>query len=910
MKTISRAKTLAILLLSIVHTPKLPAQNTLNIPISGNFEDLTIVEFLEILETRHGVKVYYVPSKVPFYRQSFHFDSVPLYRALESFLDGIKLDVIKYRDVIYLADKLTVTSSDLEDILAKWSDGSYQKPISDQPRTESLYFGDSLKMPRGKVELRGSIIDKYTGEPIVGAVLQNYISGLGTTSDEEGRFVLQEDPGFHQYVVSYLGYQDIVVSLHWYESGEHTFEMQVHALNLTEVVVEASSLQNKIEEAQIGVEAISMKEIREIPAFLGEVDILKSIEQLPGVSAVGEASAGFNVRGGNIDQNLVMLDDALLFNASHALGFFSIFNADAVRNVSLYKGNIPAQYGGRLSSVLQVELKDGNPNKWQGRGGVGLASARLVLDGPASDKTRLVIGLRSSYSNWLLRRIRKTNIRDSRIYFGDAIFKVTHRLNDQHTITASTYLSYDEFEFAREFGYNWSTALANLRWSFFINNRLNLTTSLITGDYDSNQFIPEGDDAFNLRNGIDYWKLRSNLSFQNERHFINLGTEVLKLNMDAERIEPFHSESSIKEETIDKDQGIEVGIYANDESDLGNRFSLSGGIRFSYYAALGPSKVRIYDPQHTKSPGTIISEQSYRSGEKIIDYSAIEPRLSLNWKWTEDQSIKLSYNHLQQYVHLISNTASPTPVDIWQLANVHLQPQAADNFSLGYFKQKENLWEFAIEAFYKKIDDLPQFKDLATLLVNETIETEILAAEGRSYGIELSYERKVGRWRGAFAYTYGRSEARTNGLFAEEIINDNRWYFSYFDQPHQLNMQFKYSIDPVQHLQLGFSYKTGRPITVPIANYQVQDVLVTHYSDRNLFRVPAYHRFDIGYTIDKSQAKLKGFRNSFTVSFFNLYGRKNAFSIYFRRDSNNIQRAYKLSVLGSVFPSITWNFTF
>ena len=890
-------------------TGEVSGQGILTRPVSGNFADITLIEFLEILENRYQAKFYYDPVKVPYYQQTFAFEETPLYQALGKFLEGSTLDVIKYEDAIVLANKLTVTAEEIQDIIAKWEAGTFTKPISYEALELNLYFGDSLQ-PARQVQLSGYVKDKYTGSPIIGAVIQDQNSGLGTSTDENGYYELAQPSGAYQFLISYLGYQNIELNLGWFASASHDFEMQVNALNLSEVVVEATALQDKVEETQLGVEALSIKEIREIPALLGEADVLKSLEQLPGVTTAGEASSGFNVRGGNTDQNLIVLDDALLFNASHALGFFSIFNADAVRNVQLYKGSIPAQYGGRLSSVLQVETKDGNLKKWHGRGGVGIASARLVMDGPLTSSTGLVLGVRSSYSNWLLRAIRKSTVKNSRIYFGDAIFKLTQRINDKHSLSLTGYGSTDLFEFNEEFGYSWSSLLGSLKWRYLINNRYSLSTSLVRGLYDSNQFVPTGENAFDLFNGIGYWKFRSNLSFQNEDHFINAGVEGIHLDMDPEKVLPYNEISGIKPLNILKDQGIELAAYINDEYAISPRFSISAGLRYVYFAALGPSELRTYDPEQPRSGQTIITREIFDGSGVIKSYQGIEPRFTLNYRMDESQAFKVAYNRVNQFIHLMSGTASATPVDIWQLSNLYLPAQKANNYSVGWFYNASEKWGFSLEGFYKTIDDLPQFKDLASLLLNENIETELLLGEGRSFGGELSIEKKSGKWSGNLAYTYSRSQARSNGTFAEEIINGNEWYFASFDQPHQLNLQFRRSPNPVQHLSINFVYKTGRPITAPVANYAVQDILITHYADRNTFRIPAYHRLDIGYTIDKSQSKLKGFTSSFTASFYNFYGRKNAYSIYFRRTENNIQRAYKLSILGSVFPSLTWNFTF
>ncbi len=898
------------LLLFLFFAPELKSQNILNIPVSGYYPDMSLFEFLEILETRYGATFRYDPRKLPYYQQTHTFDSIPLHEALTEFLDGSNLDMIKYQDVIVLANKLFVTRNYLEDLIRKWDDGTFTKPVSEEPISIYLYFGDSTVAKAETVSFTGKILDKYSSEPIVGAIIQNLETGLGTSTDETGYFELEDSPGLHHYSISYLGYQPIDLTLDWYASSTQNIEMQVRTLNLSEVVVEATSVQDKVGDATIGFEAISMREVRELPSFLGEADIFRSIEQLPGVTTASEVSGGFNVRGGNVDQNLILLDDGILYNASHALGFFSVFNTDAVRNVSLYKGSIPAQYGGRLSSVLQVELKDGNDQKWHGSGGISPVSARLVVDGPIGENTTLLAGIRSSYSNWILRLAKDLRVRNSRSYFGDAVARLTHKLSDLHTLSASYYLSEDVFQFGSEFGYSWSSQLLNLKWRYLINNSLSLSTSFGLGYYDSNQFIPEGEGAFDLENGIRYYKGRSNLSFQNENHFVNAGIDAIFQEMDPEHFGPRNNHSQIRETEIEKDRGIEMSLYANDEWKIHPQVSIAGGLRFSTYVALGPGELRIYEEDQPRSPATVIENRTIGKNESMASYFALEPRVSVNWQFAAHQSLKLSYNHLRQYIHLMSNTASPSPVDVWQLSNAYIKPQRANNYSAGYFIQVNEEWDFSVEGFYKGMVDLLQFKDLATLISNPTIETELLSGPGRAYGAEFSATRNLGRWTGRFAYTYSRSQARTEGEHPEEIINSNDWYYANFDQPHQINFSIKHQVNPTQSFQFAFTYRSGRPVTIPSSNYELQGILITHYSDRNLYRIPAYHRLDFAYTLDRREAQIKGFRSSFTLSLYNLYFRENAFSVYFRRDSDGVQQAYQLSVLGRLFPSLTWNFTF
>lgn len=899
-----------VLILMISTLQKTVAQTVLNRPVTGNFDNITVVEFLEILENRMQIRIYYDPGKIPFFKHSYHFDSVPLYQAVDQFLKGSTLDLIKYKENLLIAEKDFITAEIIEELIAKWKNGTFTKPLASTALERSVNLGDSLNPSKEIVAVRGAISDKYTGEPVIGAVIKDEESNLGTTTDENGIFEMQSKPGKYHFNVSYLGYQDIDLTLGWYRSDSLDLQMEVFALDLSEIIVEATAQQDKVEETQIGIELINTREIKELPSLLGEADVLKSIERLPGVNTVSEASAGFNVRGGNIDQNLMLLDNAVLFNASHALGFFSIFNPDAVRSVSLYKGNIPAQFGGRLSSVLNVDLKDGNLRRWRGGGAVSLASARIAAEGPIGEKTALLVGGRSSYSNWLLKLFKNPDIRNSKFTFNDIVVKLSHTFSEKNFASITAYRSDDYFRYSDEFGYEWTTNLLSFRWRYLVNDQMTLASHISTGQYSSGQFIPQGDLASNLLNGINNVKLGSNLSYQNDHHLLNTGFEGIRYQMNPEEIKPLTEFSDIVEQRLDKNKAYEWAIYANDEIKLTSSLSVSVGLRLANFLSLGPSEVRVYEPGKPRSEENIVESRTISDNKKEISFTAFEPRVSLNYKIGSKKSFKFSYNRVNQFLHLISNTVSPTPVDIWQLSNTYFRPEIGDNFSLGFFHNPGEQWKYSVEGFYKTIEQFPQFKDFAELQLNRYLETELLLGSARSHGLEFGLERKSGKLTGSLAYTYSKSEARTNGTLEEESINNNAWYPVHYDQPHQINFQLQWEVDPVQKIYLGFTYKSGRPITVPIATYRVQDVLITHYSDRNQFRVPHFQRIDFGYTIDRSQAKLKGVRSSFVLSFINLLGRSNPYTIYFRRDSLNIQRAYKLSILGTLFPSLNWNYNF
>ena len=686
----------------------------------------------------------------------------------------------------------------------------------------------------------------------------------------------------------------------------------IEAYELDEVLLEAEANRN-VSSALSGVDQLSIREIKRLPAFMGEIDVIKSILLLPGVSTVGEGAGGFNVRGGTIDQNLILQDEAPVFNASHVLGFFSIFNSDVVEQLTLYKGNIPAQLGGRLSSVLDIRLKDGNYQEFKARGGIGAVASRAVIEGPfQKGRSSYLLGLRSSYSAWALRLVQNPDVRASAASFYDVNAKISQRLGKQGSLHLSAYASNDRFQFASQYGYGWRTQLLSAQWRNLMSAKLSSTTTALYGNYVSEYFDPEGQDAFTLENGLQYYKFKHNfLWLPSPAHTLHIGAAFTHYKGRPEQIGPRGSESGIRRREVPKDQGRELALYINDTWELGSFVALSLGLRYSLYQNVGPDTVLTYREGGSLEPEHVIGTQAYESGEVISQYGGWEPRISLRVNVNENSSVKVSYNRLRQYIHLISNTTAATPVDIWQVSNTYVPPQIADNYSVGYFRNfNGNRWETSLEFYYKDIHQLIEYKDLPDLLLNEYLETELISGIGRAYGGELSIKRKAGAVTGWFSYAYARSLRQVRGEFSEEIINEGEWYPAQFDQPHQLNAVVTYKIGKKHTFSANFTYSSGRPITAPIADYFIGNTLIPHYSARNQVRIPDYHRLDFSYTIDPQAVRRQRFKSTITFTLYNLYARKNPFSVYFQRTDKFLPDAFKLAVLGSVFPSVTYNFNF
>ncbi|MEN0049357.1 MAG: TonB-dependent receptor [Bacteroidota bacterium] len=889
------------------------SQTVLDNKVSGVYKSETILGILQDFERQTDVKFYFDPDKIPYYKLNFEFKEIRLLEALNKITAGKSLAFANFEgNKVVITRKINFNKDYAAELIKRWEAGEVEVPDLSEPEELELTIGNENTNTTSKVKFTGKIFDAETRDPIIGATLTTN-DGQGTATDIQGGYELNLTPGEHLINIRFIGYRVILLTLKIYEDGAQEIAMNTNPLELDEVVIKARAADKNIRSAQIGVEALDPQTIKELPSFLGEADVIKSLETLPGVSTVGEGASGFNVRGGGIDQNLILQDEALVFNSSHVLGFFSIFNPDVVKNVTLYKGHIPAQYGGRLSSVLDIKLKDGNFQSTKGSGGIGLVSSRLQLETPiVKGKTSLLLAGRASYSDWLLKRVRLPDARNSSAFFYDGLGKITHRFNSNSTLNLSYYNSYDFFRFATDFGFEWRTQLLNLNWKQIWNSKLSSSTAVVLGDYLSTQFDPEGTDAFNLDNGLQYAKAKQNFFYNpNSKHAINAGAVFTAYDMKPETLSPRGDNSGIDNKMLDKEQAYELGLYINDEYTINDRIALAVGLRYSWYQNFGEDEVFLYQEGAPRIPINTIDTISYGKGEAIQQYSGFEPRASLKIQLDPNSSIKFSYNRLQQFVHLISNTAVATPVDVWQLSNTYIRPKIADNYSAGLFKNfAGNRWETSIEGYYRSIANQLEFKDLPTLLLNEQLETDLLNGEGRAFGAELYIKKNLGRWTGWLSYTYSRAQTRVDANFADEIINEGNWFPAYYDQPHQMTFFARCQVTPAQTFTANFTYRSGRPITAPIASYFIGNAIIPHYSERNQFRIPNYHRLDLAYTFDNKKAKLKGWKSSVTVAIYNVYFRRNPFSVFFKRDDRNIPQAFQLAVLGTAMPSVTYNFSF
>ena len=877
-------------------------------------ESVKLDQALEQIEEKFRIQVFYRASDMPDRNISIASISEDLDVSLTQLLKNTSLGYLQYSARTYIVAPKNLLERNYDATYFQRSAES-DAVASTEIELEELEVGSAdSETNQGIASVQGFITDDATKDPLIGATLYIEEAQVGTTTDEIGKFTLDLPVGVYTVTINSVGYVENKVR--WKVLGEGFVDMALsqEAVRLGEVVISSEALNENISRTEVGLEILDVAEIKKLPSFLGEADVMKSLLLLPGVSSVGEGSGGINVRGGTVDQDLIMQDGMYLFNTSHVLGLFSLFNPDLVKNVNLYRGSMPARYGGRLSSVLDVDLKEGSYQQFAANGGVGLISSRLTVESPIKKgQSSIIIGSRLSFSDYMFDLIDVANLKESTAFFYDGNAKFTQRIGNKGKFSLGGYLSQDRFKFDDEFDFKWRTEGVSTNFNYLLSDDLSVNMEGLWSKYSSQWVEPESNRAFQLDNDIEFVKFRPELIYSlSASQNLNLGVEVNFYKVNPGEIMPTTATSVTIPENIPTEKARDFSFYINDDVELGDAISVSLGLRYTIFQNVGPATVDIYEPNAPRIPATITGSEQFGDGEVFNTYTGLEPRFSFNYGINDQSSIKLSYNRTQQFINQISNTTAVSPVDIWQLSNTHIPPVRAHNYSLGYFRNfKDNLWESSLEVFYRDISNLIEFKDLADLLINPLLETALVAGQGRAYGAELSIEKTQGRWSGRLGYTFSRTQRRTESEFQEDIINNNEWFASNFDRPHDLSLVLSYQSNQRNSLAINFVYSSGRPVTAPVGSFSNDNIFnIPIYSDRNTFRIPAYHRLDISYTIGRSHRKTKDWKGSWTFSIFNVYARRNPFSVFFTQQPFQSPKANRLSVLGSMIPSVTYNFSF
>ncbi|GAA4402441.1 TonB-dependent receptor [Nibrella viscosa] len=770
--------------------------------------------------------------------------------------------------------------------------------------------------------LTGYVRDSVTRQPIQGANIFILETRRGVTTGRDGFFILSVPAGTYTVKVSHVGFKPIVTSMNIRELVYREVLLADDTKNLEEVTVTTEAPDRNVRKVELGVTQLAIKNIKRIPAFMGEVDVVRSLLLLPGVSTVGEGAPGLNVRGGSTDQNLVLMDEAPIFNASHLMGFFSVFNPDAVRDVTLHRGGIAPGYGGRASSVLDIKIKEPDNQQWTVNGGIGLVSSRLGVEGPIVKNKFSVLAASRLAINDFLFRLGPVNLRDTRANFYDFTTKLKYLLNEHHTITFTGYAGKDVFKLpsdslasvevnASSTQYNYQTINGTLRWNYSINDRLNLATTAILSHYASENVAPDSSNAFRLTSSILHRQLKADLSFlANDFHSLQGGLSVIDYRIQPNQLIPGPF-SNVLPVTLPIERAYELAAYVQDEWTVNDNLSVMAGLRYSELLNRGPAEVRTYQEGVPREPETVASAKTYRSGAIYNRTGGFEPRLALRFTLAEGQSIKAGYNRMRQYIQQITNTTAALPTSRWALSNPYILPQIADQWSVGYFRNTSgNMYELSAEVYYKTIRNAIDYKDGAQLVLTPAPETELLQGQGRAYGLETMVRKSKGFWTGWASYTYARTFLTIDGPYPEERINNGNAYPANFDKPHTVNIAAVYRPSTRFNISLNFTYSTGRPVTQPYARARVNGVIVPIFIDRNQQRIPDYHRLDFSMQFEQDPAKNKRWQSSWIFSVYNVYARRNAYSVFFKMNSRSLTDAYKLSIFGTAFPSLTYNFKF
>ena len=770
-----------------------------------------------------------------------------------------------------------------------------------------------------KFTLSGTISDSNSNETLIGATVFIPELKTGVLTNEYGFYSITLPKGKYSIRINYTDYQnfDEVVELN--QNVKINFKLTPKENVLKEVIVTSNKNITDIRKPEMSVNKLSISTIKKMPVVLGEVDILKSILLLPGVTNAGEGASGFNVRGGGADQNLILLDEAMIFNSSHVFGFFSVFNPDAIKDLKLYKGGIPARYGGRASSVLDIYQKDGSSKGFHANGGIGLISSRLLLEGPiVKDKGSFLIGGRSSYAHLFLKL--SEDQKDNAAYFYDLNTKLSYKINPNNNIFLSGYFGRDVFSLANSFTNIYGNSTLNLRWNHLFSDKLFSNLSLIYSDYYYGldlDFV-----GFKWDSGIKNYNLKYDLkNYISDKFKLNYGVNAIYYDFNPGIIRPSDANSGINFAQLDKKFAFEPAIYLDAEQELSDKIAISYGLRYSLFYRLGNSKINIYENNNPVlfnsemqiyEKATPIGVQNYSKNETITNFENLEPRFSLAYQINDDQSIKTSYNRMVQYLQLVSNTASPTPLDVWTPSDSFIKPQIADQVAIGYFTNfSENKYSLEIESYYKKIQNRIDYIDGADLIANNALEQVILNGRMRAYGLEIMLKKNEGRFNGWISYTLSRSEQQTPGrTILETGINNGEWYKSAFDKTHNLAITSAYELNKKWSFGANFALQSGQPVTFPNGQYQYLGITVPSYGLRNENRLPAYHHLDISATLSPSKNSSRSTKSEWVFSIYNLYNRKNAAAINFRQNSDTgNNEAIKTSIFGIV-PAVSYNFKF
>lgn len=903
------------------------AQDTGKKTISVNFQQATIEQFVSDLESKTGYHFYYAPAQ---------FDSLKVTLQVTDKTLGNVLDMAFHNTVYHysITDQMVFLTKGRQ-VNTALSPSIFNNPPANEPNAQAATVADytvetekkvaeattenktyeigirTNNIKSGDANLAGYVRNIKTGEPVIGASVYNPDSKVGISTDQFGYYSLTLPRGRQTLIIKGLGMKDTRRKIILYSDGKLNIEMQEQVTSLKEVQISAEKVAN-VKSVEMGVNKLDIRSIKQIPTAFGEADVLKVVLTLPGVQSVGEATTGFNVRGGSADQNLILFNDATIYNPSHFFGFFSAFDPDIVKNIELYKSTIPEKYGGRLASVLDVTDREGNKKKFTGSAGIGLLTSRLNIEGPIiKDNTSFIFGGRTTYSDWLLHLLPKA-YKNSSANFYDLNLGITSQLDEKNTLYLMGYMSRDNFRLNSDTTYAYSNKNANIKWKHSFTNKLYSVVLVGVDHYDySVSSTANPVNGYDLKFGITQYNFKADFNYYlNTRNTIDFGLSSIYYKMNPGDEEPDGSKSLLIPQVVPQEQALENAIYLGDKFDVTSKLSLSAGVRYSLYGYLGPQTVDHYAPNLPREPLNVTDSTTYGKNHIINTYQGPELRLSARYILGDDMSIKAAYNSMRQYIHLLSNTTAISPTDTYKLSDPNIKPQLGQQVSLGLYKNNQaNTIETSVEVYYKTISNYLDYKSGATLLLNQHIEQDVLNTQGKAYGVEFLVRKTAGKLNGWISYTYSRTMLRQDDPFAGELINNGDWYPANYDKPNDFNFNGNYRVSHRFSVSLDVTYSTGRPITLPIAKYEYGGSERVYYSDRNVYRIPDYFRTDLSMNIEGNHKVHQLTHNSWSIGVYNLTGRANAYSTFFQ-EQGGVINGYQLSIFSKPIPFINYNIRF
>ena len=886
--------------------------------IDRNYEGMSFNEFVSSIESHYNVRFFYKPEWVNGIRLGKYDNVSTLSGLLENIFLGRNIyyfidrsgNIILTRDYKVKTPASVILSSDKFIPKTDYSGQNDQQKFVENLLVE---IGNPAEKNRiGNVVVSGYVKSKDSKEPVIGAAVFVKELSIGSLTNEYGFYSINVPRGNYYIRYTYMGMKETGVNVRVYGAGKLDVDMKETLIPLKETVVTADK-NNVLQRFEVGLEKLNMRTFKLMATSFGETDILKGMLLIPGVKAVGEGSSGFNVRGGASDQNLILLYGAPVFNTSHFFGFFSAVNSDIIKDVLLYKGGIPAQYGGRISSVLDIISRDGNKEKFTGNAGISPITTHLLVEVPLiKEKLSLVLAGRTTYSNWILGLINNQAIRNSKASFYDINGRMVYEIDNNNRLELSSYLSHDSFRFNSDTIYNYENQIVSLKWRHTVNTNFIFMLSANSSIYNySIESSRVAENAFILNHKINYSNLKADFSYYKiNNHRFNFGIDLNWYSVLPGELLPAFDSSLIAVNIIEKQRAIEGALYAEDKINFTDYLSLNLGLRFSLFSAIGPNNIQKYAPNQPFSQSTVTDTLRIKSGDIYKTYAGPEFRISLNYKLTGNSSIKLNYNRTRQYLHLLSNTTSISPTDTWKLSDYYIKPQIGDQYAAGYYIEfPAQKIEISAEVYFKQIKNMIDFKGGTNLIMDQSVERDIINVAGKAYGLELMLKRSMGKLNWSMSYTYSRILVRSITEFTNDAINGGRWFPASYDKPHDFSLMFSYFISRRVNFSFNYTYNTGRPITYPVAIYENNNMILVQYSDRNQYRIPDYSRLDVAARFSGNLKAHKLANPAWTFSVFNLLGRENVYSMYFKSIGFKVY-GYKLSVFARAIPTITYSFDF